>query len=225
MITPSRKSPLIPGAVRFVFVWLGRLIGYLYLSRVPLAGLLLLWGLPAAATGALRTLVIGAYDLNSFWEAFFVGLALCAMVASVFITARIVWDLAGKRYDFHIENFATSIRRTWTLLLLLALAFNVVTVMRVSSIGVWPSVLSGLLTGIALGWVAGRVLSVAQRRLLDRRVRTHARMVHIMTMLGLHNEPGYVSRGADGEGCSGPCPAGGRHGGGRIADAGRSDPR
>jgi hypothetical protein len=187
----------ILGSFRFVFVWFGQFIKYLYLSRVALVGLLLLWALPLMAVGALRTLVIGAYDLSSFGEALLVGLALCAVVASVFVTARIVWDLAGKRYDLDLESFAPTIQWMWTVALVLAVALNVVIAVRVSSREMWWKVLAGLLSGIALAKLLGRLLSWIQDRLGRGSFRKI--LLRFMTRAGLHTEGGFVILNARGE--------------------------
>jgi hypothetical protein len=177
-------------SLRFVVVWFGQLIKYLYLSRVALVGLLLLWALPAMAVGALRTLVIGAYDLSSFGEALLVGLALCAVVASVFVTAQIVWQLAGKRYDLNLEGFAPTIQRMWTIALVAAVAFNVVIAVRVSSREIWVKVLLGLLSGIALA----RLLQWPLSWIRDWLGRAFLRgmLLRFMTRVGLHKERGFV---------------------------------
>jgi hypothetical protein len=182
-------SPILP-SVRFVFVWLGKFIKYLYLSRIALAGLVILWALPLMAVGALRTLVIGAYDLNSSREALGVGLALCAVVASVFITARIVWDLAGKRYDLDLTEFARTIRWMWTLALVAGVGFNVWTAVRVSNCErFWP-VLLGLLGGVGLA--AGAGLMLKRMRLGLRHGYFGSVLLRFMTSIGLHKEPGFV---------------------------------
>ena len=183
-------------SVRFVFVWLGKLIKYLYLSRIALAGLLILWALPLMAVGALRALVIGAYDLSSFGEALLVGLALCAVVASVFVTARIVWDLAGKRYDLDLEKFAPTIQRMWTLALVFAVFWNVVTAVRISSRAMFWKVLGGLIVGIGLAWALGFLLKWIRGRLGSGFFRSI--LLGLMTRVGLHKEPGFVIV-ADGE--------------------------
>ena len=184
-------------SVRFVVVWLGKFITYLYLSRVALVGLLILWSLPLMAVGALRTLVIGAYDLGSFGEALLVGLALCAVVASVFITARIIWDLAGKRYDLDLKNFARTIQRMWTISLVLAVALNVAIAVCVSSPEMWWQVLAGLLSGIALAWLLGWLLSWIRVRL--GRGFLGKTLVGLMTHVGLHKEGGFLFLNAKGE--------------------------
>jgi hypothetical protein len=182
-------NPILP-SVRFVFVWLGKFIKYLYLSRVALVGLLILWALPFMAVGALRTLVIGAYDLTSVKQAGAVGLALCAVVASVFITARIVWDLAGKRYDLDLKEFAPTIQLMWTLALLFGVAFNVWIAVRVSSSGKFWEVLAGLLIGIGLAWGLGFFLKWMRGRLGSGYLRSI--LLGLMTRIGLHKEPGFV---------------------------------
>src|SRR5207248_6597103 len=50
-------------------------IHYLYLARIPFLGWLTLFVLPLFARWVGRPLVLGAYDLTSGGEAFFVGIA------------------------------------------------------------------------------------------------------------------------------------------------------
>jgi hypothetical protein len=202
----------VRASLRFVVEWAGKLVEYLYLSRVPLAGLLVLWGLPAGATGALRALVIGAYDLGTTpaagdpaWRTIvttiskgtFVGLALCALVASIFVCARIIWELGGTRYKVVSKSAAPTIERIWTTLLVLGLGFNVLTAIRVSEKELWWQILAGMLISIGLArviqrWVMPKVEKYLSKGWLLRRMKA----------LGLdeeHGEHGYVGTDAQGE--------------------------
>lgn len=206
------SKPSISGSVRFVISRMGSLIGYFYVSRVPLVGLLLLWGLPWAATGALRTLVLGAYDFGTLpsagmpvWkanvltilEAAFAGLAVCALVASVFVSARIIWELGTKRYKVGPSSHARPlIRRVWTVLLAGGLVLNAIVAIRASDRHLWWQILTGFLLSIGLARAAEKWLLPWIERRLGKGSR-RSWLLCLMKALGL--DEGYVAKAAEDE--------------------------
>jgi len=176
-------------ALRTFIGGLCRLIGYLYLSRVPLLGLALLAGLPWLALGPLRTLVIGAYDAGSFREAFWIGLALCALGATVFLTARVVWTLAKRRFAFDLGTYGASIEIAWGCAVGLALFYNAFTVVRVSNPSVWVQVAEGLAASGLVGVIIG-LFTVFKTP--DVPAWLESRIVWTMEALGLDKERGYL---------------------------------
>lgn len=179
----------------FVSAWLGECAKYLYLSRVPLVGLILLTAFPIMATGSVRSLVIGAYDLGSFREALLVALSICAVVASTYLTAQIVWELSAKRYDFVLHKVSPTIRKLWISALGLALALNVIVAIRVSDKAAWPSILGGMLTGILISGLMARRAGWAKEKFGFQVLRDL--VFGFMISVGL--ERGYVSYNSDGE--------------------------
>ena len=180
----------LAASVRFVASWLVHVIHYLYLSRVPLIGLAVLAALPFLATGPARMLVLGAYDLAGIAAGVAVGLVLCAVAGSVLVTARIVWSQAGARFGYDLSAFAPAIDRLWRWALGLAVAVNLVTVLRASAEDEWRRLAGGLLAGLALGWCGGRFLTCVEKIFSTGRGRTL--LLKGFTLAGLDQEDGYL---------------------------------
>ena len=79
------------------------LLGWLYLLRIPLLGLIALAGLPLAAQGPARSLALGAFDLHSVSASFFVGLLLPISGWVIFLTAALIFLYGTRRTGFDIQ--------------------------------------------------------------------------------------------------------------------------
>jgi len=78
-------------------------IHYLYLARIPFLAWLTLIILPLLAIGVGRPLVLGAYDLSSGGEAFFVGLAYGLASGSIYFTAHVITNLCSNRFRLTVD--------------------------------------------------------------------------------------------------------------------------
>lgn len=177
------------GSLRFVGKWTLQIIHYLYLSRVAFIGLLVFAGLPLAATRLLRTLVIGAYDVQSFGAAVFVTLAFWAAAGSIFLAARIVREQAKRRFTLPIGPFAPTIAKLWLAFVAFAFFFNIATVLRVSDQNAFIAVSAGVVVGLAVAAFAFWVVSWLETILGQG--RPHRMVVAFMTVLQLRRQPGY----------------------------------
>src|SRR5437764_6308052 len=83
-------------------------IHYLYLARIPFLGWLTLFVLPLFARWVGRPLVLGAYDLTSGGEAFFVGIAYGLAGGSIYFTAHVITNLCSKRFRLVIVPIVQS---------------------------------------------------------------------------------------------------------------------
>ena len=189
----------VTASARLVAASLVRVVHYLYLSRVPLIGLVLLAALPLLATGPARTLVLGAYDLQSatplyeLAKAVWTALALAAVAASVFVTARIVWSHSDERFGLdYLRAFAPALAWLWSRALAAAVLVNMVWVLRASpeKTGTTLALALGLLMGGALAWLLGRVLRWGEKELSSAKVRDW--LLEGAETLGLDREPGYL---------------------------------
>src|SRR5881398_259738 len=101
-------------------------IHYLYLARIPFLGWLTLFVLPLFARWVGRPLVLGAYDLTSGGEAFFVGIAYGLAGGSIYFTAHVITNLCSKRFRLEIIRIVQSrIDKVWASAILLALLINI----------------------------------------------------------------------------------------------------
>jgi hypothetical protein len=180
-------------AGRFVLIGLGNVIGYLYLSRVPALGLLMLWALPILAVTALRTLVIGAYDLEEFLKPLWVGLALCAVAGSIFISARTVWEAGAARFGTVWESYEPALKKLWMTMLALAVITNVVVALCVSDPEHFWRVFGGLLTAFLLALLFHPMIVKIRKRLTNGRFGRE--FLKVMIVLGTADQPGYLYRG------------------------------
>jgi hypothetical protein len=139
-------------------------IHYLYLSRVPLSGLLTLLGLPLLAIGPGRRLLLGAYDLRNWRQSLFVGLTYGLVAGSIFFTARLVMSLCTKRFRLVIsDQVQRRVVWPWLGAIGVALVLNIVTVMRASKPGpiyateIGGAMLGGLLFAVAVAYKIGTI--------------------------------------------------------------------
>jgi hypothetical protein len=126
-------------------------IGWLYLARVSVGGLLVLFGLPLLALGPGRALCIGAFDLHLSAGSFCVGLLLPLAAWATFLAGALVLAYGASR-----SNFKMSPPPQWTLglgrfALGGAILLNVWTIYGATSPQDAKSVIGRMVAGLALG--------------------------------------------------------------------------
>src|SRR5437762_6545401 len=101
-------------------------IHYLYLARIPFLGWFTLFVLPLFARWDGRPLVLGAYDLASGGEAFFVGIAYGLAGGSIYFTAHVITNLCSKRFRLAIDPIVQSrIDKVWAGAIIVAFFVNI----------------------------------------------------------------------------------------------------
>jgi hypothetical protein len=127
-------------------------LGWLYLARVSLVGLLVLFALPLGARGALRTLAIGAFDLHLLWGALGIGFLYPFAAWAVFITAAMVFAYGAKRSRFDVLPPPEWIVSAWRYALGAAVLLNLWTICgatdREDRLRVMVCAVLGLLAGM-----------------------------------------------------------------------------
>jgi len=173
-------------------------IHYLYLARVPFLGLITLLALPLTATGAGRSLFLGAYDLFDeskaieIGQAFFVGIACGLAGGSIYFTAKLITSLSPERFKLRIDEATqNAISALWFSAILIALFINLVTVIRASPPSTYQSSLIGvaMVTGITVA-----VIGVWWAAISDKLEPTwgYRWLVSVGIKIGLQKQPGYL---------------------------------
>ena len=128
--------------------------GWLYLARVSVVALAMLFALPLGAQGFLRTLAIGAFDLHLSWGAFFVGFTLVFAAWATFITAAVVFTYGAKRSRFDVEPVPDWMLPAWRYALGAVVLVNVWTIFAATDhedhLRITGWVLVGLFAGMVL---------------------------------------------------------------------------
>ena len=168
-------------------------IHYLYLGRVPFLGWATLVALPLLAVFAGRPLVLGAYDLSSSREAFFVGIAYGLAGGSIYFTAHIITNLCSKRFRLEIDPIVQRrIDKAWAFAILGALIVNILTAASASqpipafSVRIAGAMAAGMLVALAGASAAG---TFSIRMQADPAYR---RLVWIGIKIGLRKQKGYL---------------------------------
>lgn len=197
-VPPTQDGVLVRFATsgRFVGRGLVDIIHYLYLSRVPLLGLLVLFALPASVFTGLRSLTLGAYDLQSMQQASLLALALYAVSGSLYITARIVWEQAGERFRIDVSDYEASLKAGWMTLGILGSVLNGVVAIRASANHLTYQILIGFGLGIGVAVVVMRIAGWLERRLIRDRMKQARNRV--IVPLGFDKEPGYMAKPSSG---------------------------
>jgi hypothetical protein len=168
-------------------------IHYLYLARIPFLGCVTLFLLPLLAIRVGRPLFLGAYDLSSIGEAFFVGIASGLAGGSIYFTAHVITNLCSKRFRLAVDP--TVQRRTdkaWASAILVTLVINILTVARASqptpsfSVQIAGALAAGMLVALAGASVVG---AVAIRLPKDPVYRS---LVRTGIKVGLEKQKGYL---------------------------------
>ena len=129
------------------------LLGWLYLARVSVVGLAVLFALPLGARGGLRTLAIGAFDVHLKTGAWAIGTLLPFVAWAVFITAAIAFAYGARRSGFEVQAPPEWLIPAWRYAVWAAVAVNVWTIfgataregrwamMGFMALGFWPGFL------------------------------------------------------------------------------------
>ena len=138
-------------------------LGWLYLARVSVVGLAIMFALPLAARGAGRSLCIGVYDIGQ--GSFFVGLLLPMAAWATFLSAAIVFAYGARRARFDVAPPPEWLPAVWRGAIAVAVVLNVWTIFAATDGGEnkW-SVMSWLAGGLFVGTVGVWLWEEAHRR-------------------------------------------------------------
>lgn len=179
-------------SARFVGKGVVDIVHYLYLSRVPLLGLVVLFVLPASVFTGLRALTLGAYDIQSIRQAVALALALYAVSGSVYITARIVWEQAGERFRIDVSDYEYSLKAGWMTLGILGSVVNGVVAIMASANHLRYQILAGFSLGIGIAVVVMRFAGWLERKLIQDKIKQARNRV--ILPLGFDQQPGYMAK-------------------------------
>ena len=168
-------------------------IHYLYLARIPFLGCATLFSLPLLAISAGRPLVLGAFDLSRYGEAFFVGIAYGLAGGSIYFTAHVITNLCSKRFRLEVDPIVQRrIDKVWAVGILVSLIINILTAASASqasspfSVCIAGSMAAGMLVALVGASIAG---AFAIRLPKDPIYQT---LVRIGIKIGLRRQKGYM---------------------------------
>src|SRR5437762_1410297 len=168
-------------------------IHYLYLARVPFLGWLTLFVLPLFARWVGRPLVLGAYDLASGGEAFFVGIAYGLAGGSIYFTAHVITNLCSKRFRLVIDPIVQSrIDKVWAGAIIVAFFVNIL-VAAAASKPIYSY--SGQIAGaMVLGMLIAFAGALVAREISFRLAKnpTYRGLVWLGIKIGLRKQKGYL---------------------------------
>lgn len=127
------------------------ILGWLYLTRVSLIGLIALLCFPLAAHGPVRELAIGVFDLRQKWGGLAVGALLPLAAWTVFLAGALVVAYGERRTSFNVSPPPHWILPVMRTLLWVAMAINVWTIYFATDGDDRPLVMSWLIPGFFIG--------------------------------------------------------------------------
>lgn len=182
----------LPRPVGFVGHHFLNTLHYVYLTRTACLGLLAMLALPLLACGPLRTLVLGAYDVRSREGATLVGLMLVVTVGCLIHQRKMV-DLHGEvRFDAPVDQLRSGIVKAWNSLAGIAVALNILVVLRASNELIWVRQLCFLLLGVLFGVVLRFFLGWLEKRYKHFRQGFPERVVSFLVSNGVQRSPGII---------------------------------
>ncbi|MGV3663316.1 MAG: hypothetical protein ACO1TE_24295 [Prosthecobacter sp.] len=145
----------------FLLQYFAPIAHYLYLTRISWLALLAMTALPVLAAGDLRTLVLGAYDVQEGWEAGLIGFTLVLANACLFRCRKLV-DINGpSRFTLATgwPLVPTGLHGWWLFISGLCLFFNAMMVLRASSQDLAVQLSVGLVAGGGIACIFGWILA------------------------------------------------------------------
>lgn len=168
-------------------------IHYLYLARIPFLGWLTLFLLPLFAGWLGRPLVLGAYDLASVGEAFFVGIAYGLAGGSIYFTAHVITNLCSKRFRLVIDAIVQSrIDKVWAGAIIVAFFVNILVAAAASKpIHSYSRQIAG---AMVLGMLVAFAGALIAREISFRLAKnpTYRGLVWLGIKIGLRKQKGYL---------------------------------
>src|SRR5437773_2713787 len=168
-------------------------IHYLYLARIPFLGWLTLFVLPLFARWVGRPLVLGAYDLASGGEAFFVGIAYGLAGGSIYFTAHVITNLCSKRFRLVIDPIVQSrIDKVWAGAIIVAFFVNILVAAAASKpIHSYSGQIAGaMVLGMLIAFAGALVAREISFRLAKN--PTYRGLVWLGIKIGLRKQKGYL---------------------------------
>jgi hypothetical protein len=139
-------------------------LGWLYLARVSVVGLMILFGLPLGARGVLRTLAIGAFDLRHLPAAFGIGVLLTIAAWAVFITGAMVFAYGAVRSRFDVLPPPNWIVTAWRYLAWAGVLVNLWTIFAATDYDHQWNVMICICLGLLVGMLGIAVIEEVHRK-------------------------------------------------------------
>jgi hypothetical protein len=132
------------------------LAGWLYLCRIGIIGLAILFAIPALARGGARALLLGGFELQTSLDGFGVGALLLLSGWTVFIVCTLVLEYGAERTGWILGEAPPKVRRFLRLAIAGMVLFNCWTAISATFPPNREGVTKGLATGVlvALGLIA-----------------------------------------------------------------------